>query len=82
MKRKDEAVPLTLERIRADVADLLGEEPADVPDDENLADLGLDSVRLMSLVESWRRDGITVSFAELAERPGVLAWWELLRERT
>ncbi|RAJ58985.1 bifunctional isochorismate lyase/aryl carrier protein [Streptomyces sp. Amel2xB2] len=73
---------LTLDTIRADVADVLGEDPADVPDDENLADLGLDSVRLMSLVERWRGDhGVKVSFVELAERPGVLVWWDLLRDR-
>lgn len=75
-------MPWTLERLRADVADVLGEDPADIPDEENLADLGLDSVRLMSLVERWRTDhGLTVSFVELAEKPGILAWWDLLRER-
>ncbi|SCK39918.1 Aryl carrier domain-containing protein [Streptomyces sp. WMMB 714] len=75
-------MPLTLERIRADVADVLGEDPADIPDEENLADLGLDSVRLMSLVERWRGDhGVRVSFAELAEKPGISLWWDLLRDR-
>jgi len=47
---------LTVRRIREDVADVLGEDPEDIPVDENLADHGLDSVRLMTLVERWRRD--------------------------
>lgn len=76
------SVPLTLEGIRADVADVLGEAASDIPDDENLAELGMDSVRLMSLVERWRTGhGVKVSFVELAEKPGLLAWWDLLRER-
>ncbi|MFI1396000.1 phosphopantetheine-binding protein [Streptomyces sp. NPDC020681] len=70
---------LTVHQIRADVADVLGEDPADIPDDENLADYGLDSMRLMSLVERWRREhGADVSFVDLAERPVIEAWTPLL----
>ncbi|MEV2216026.1 phosphopantetheine-binding protein [Streptomyces sp. NPDC050997] len=70
---------LTLERIRADVADSLGEDPADIPVDENLVDHGLDSVRLMTLLERWRRDhGVQADFADLAERPAIEAWAALL----
>ncbi|KJY25870.1 phosphopantetheine-binding protein [Streptomyces sp. NRRL S-495] len=68
----------TVERIRAEVADLLGEDPADIPLDENLADWGLDSVRLMALAERWRAEGAEVTFLQLAERPAVEAWAELL----
>ncbi|MFF2656136.1 phosphopantetheine-binding protein [Kitasatospora sp. NPDC058032] len=68
----------TVERIRAEVADLLGEDPADIPLDENLADWGLDSVRLMALAERWRAEGAEVAFLQLAERPAVAAWAELL----
>ncbi|MFC4511710.1 MULTISPECIES: phosphopantetheine-binding protein [Streptomyces] len=70
---------LTLEQIRADVADVLGEDPADVPDDENLVDYGLDSVRIMTLVERWRRDhGTEVTFVDLAEKPAIEEWAPLL----
>ncbi|MFF3488559.1 phosphopantetheine-binding protein [Streptomyces sp. NPDC002701] len=72
-------MPLTLERIRADVADCLGEDPADIPVDENLVDHGLDSVRVMALLERWRREhAVTVDFADLAERPAIDAWAALL----
>ena len=70
---------LTMQQIREDVADVLGEDPADIPDDENLADYGLDSVRLMSLVERWRRDhGADITFVALAEHPAIEAWSPLL----
>lgn len=73
------AVALTLEQLRADVADILGEEPEEIPLDENLVDYGLDSVRLMSLAAAWRRDhGIEVAFADLAEKPALEAWGPLL----
>ncbi|MEU8510002.1 phosphopantetheine-binding protein [Kitasatospora sp. NPDC048722] len=68
----------TVERIRAEVADLLGEDPAGIPLDEDLADWGLDSVRLMSLAERWRAEGADVAFVRLAERPEVGAWAALL----
>jgi aryl carrier-like protein len=70
---------LTLDRIRRDVADCLGEEPADIPLDENLVDYGLDSIRIMSLVERWRREhGVECGFVDLAERPAIDAWAPLL----
>ncbi|MGK5631813.1 phosphopantetheine-binding protein [Streptomyces sp. URMC 123] len=70
---------LTLDLIRNDVADVLGEDPADLPDDENLVDYGLDSVRLMALAERWRRDhGVEVTFVDLAGRPAIEQWAALL----
>ncbi|MET9734808.1 phosphopantetheine-binding protein [Streptomyces sp. NPDC006458] len=73
---------LTVQRIREDVADVLGEDPADIPDDEDLVDYGLDSVRLMSLVERWRRDhGAEITFVALAERTAIEAWAPLLGVR-
>lgn len=70
---------LTVERIRADVADSLGEDPADIPIDENLVDYGIDSVRIMTLLERWRREhGVEAAFADLAEKPAIEAWAPLL----
>ncbi|MFI6348281.1 phosphopantetheine-binding protein [Streptomyces sp. NPDC050560] len=72
-------MPLTLDQIRRDVADSLGEDPRDIPVDENLVDYGLDSVRIMALLERWRRDhGVAAAFVDLAERPALDAWAPLL----
>ncbi|MCX5202986.1 phosphopantetheine-binding protein [Streptomyces sp. NBC_00237] len=74
-----EPTTLTVDQIRADVADVLGEDVEDIPVDENLVDYGLDSMRIMTLVERWRRDhGITATFVDLAEQPAIEAWAPLL----
>ncbi|WP_018546485.1 phosphopantetheine-binding protein [Streptomyces sp. LaPpAH-108] len=70
---------LTLDQMRHDVADTLGEDPQDIPLDENLIDYGLDSVRIMALLERWRRvHGVQTDFVALAERPALEAWAPLL----
>ncbi|CAL9654550.1 Isochorismatase [Streptomyces sp. enrichment culture] len=70
---------LTVEQIRTDVAGCLGEDVADIPLDENLVDYGLDSVRIMTLLERWRREhAVTADFADLAEQPAIEAWAPLL----
>ncbi|MGD6746911.1 phosphopantetheine-binding protein [Streptomyces sp. BH106] len=71
---------LTVQKIREDVADCLGEDdPAEIPLDENLVDYGLDSVRVMTLLERWRRDhGAEASFVDLAEQPAIEAWVKIL----
>lgn len=43
------SAPLTLDTMRQDVARLLHEDPADIADDDNLIELGLDSMRAMAL---------------------------------
>ncbi|MEU9040420.1 phosphopantetheine-binding protein [Kitasatospora sp. NPDC048343] len=58
-----------VERIRAEVADLLGEDPADIPLDENLVDWGLDSIRLMTLAERWRAEGVRARPLRLIDHP-------------
>ncbi|OKI02164.1 isochorismatase [Streptomyces sp. CB02923] len=70
---------LTIDHLRADVADVLGEDPADIPVDENLVDYGMDSVRIMALLERWRRDhGTRAGFVDLAEQPAIEAWARVL----
>ncbi|GAA2350562.1 hypothetical protein GCM10009854_30460 [Saccharopolyspora halophila] len=72
---------LTLEDVRAQVAELLFEDPAELADDEELIDWGLDSVRVMTLVEQWRKQGVQVTFADLAERPTLADWWAVLEPK-
>ncbi|MFH0518628.1 phosphopantetheine-binding protein [Streptomyces sp. M41] len=70
--------PFTLERLRRDIAELLYVDADDVEVDVNVFHQGLDSVRMMMLVEGWRADGAEVGFAELAERPTLNDWSALL----
>ncbi|MDD2868683.1 phosphopantetheine-binding protein [Neomegalonema sp.] len=72
---------LTLERMRADVAAKIHEEPDAVSDHENLMDLGLDSMRLMELTLLWRELGTAAGFAEFAEKSTLAEWWALVQAR-
>lgn len=72
---------MTLDIVRAEIAEMIG-EPADyVTDDDSLIDLGLDSMRAMMLVQRWSERGVELSFAELAEQPTLAAWWALIARR-
>jgi bifunctional isochorismate lyase / aryl carrier protein len=71
-------VPASVEALRAEVAALLEVPQTDLLDDENLMYAGLDSIRLMSLLERWRRAGVSATFVELAETPTLADWWRIL----
>jgi aryl carrier-like protein len=72
---------LTPEAIRADVAALLHRNPDEAYENENLFECGLDSIRLLTLLERWREAGVAVSFVELAEQPTLEHWSRLLTAR-
>lgn len=69
---------LSLEHMRADIARLLHEPPENIFDDDNLMDLGLDSMRLMKLASLWREAGAQVEFADLAVEATLGQWWALI----
>ncbi|SDZ10035.1 bifunctional isochorismate lyase / aryl carrier protein [Thermoactinomyces sp. DSM 45892] len=69
---------MTFETLCKHVAYLLDEPEGTISETENLLDRGLDSIRIMSLVESWRQDGVEIDFITLAENPTLSHWWELL----
>lgn len=66
---------MTREEMRHEVAEQMGLGPQDVPDDENLIALGMESISIMTLVNRWRRLGLDVSFTELVEHPTFAGWW-------
>ncbi|WP_025849983.1 isochorismatase family protein [Paenibacillus ehimensis] len=77
-----ESATLTKDGLRELVADLLQEAPTSLAEHDNLiTQWGLDSIRIMSLAERWRRSGAEVTFVELAERPTLADWWALLSGR-
>lgn len=69
--------PFTRERMRADIARALRMAPDEFGDDEDLADLGLDSLRAINLVTQWAEAGLSLEFGELAENLTVEAWWRV-----
>ncbi|MBS4102886.1 phosphopantetheine-binding protein [Tsukamurella paurometabola] len=71
--------PLTADRVRADVAELLQVPAESIADDDNLFDLGLDSVRVMTLIQRWRDAGAAeLEFPDLAEQPELAHWQRLV----
>lgn len=58
-----------LERARALVAAVVHDDLSEAEAEEDLRDYGLDSIRLLSIVDALRRDGLRVRIEELAGRP-------------
>lgn len=73
--------PVTKEKMRADIARMLHEDPSEIGDEDSLMDLGLDSMRAMNLVLVWSEGGLELEFAEFAENPTLDGWWSLVDAR-
>ncbi|HIY40824.1 MAG TPA: acyl carrier protein [Candidatus Nocardiopsis merdipullorum] len=69
---------LTPDLVLEHVAKALGVPTEEITHSESLLDQGMDSIRLMSLVERWRAHGIETDFATLAEEPTLQAWQKIL----
>jgi bifunctional isochorismate lyase / aryl carrier protein len=77
-----DALPTSLDELRAVVAGLVGAPPSDVADDDDLVlDWALDSVRAMAFVGRLREAGCEVDLMELSDDPTVAAWWALIDGR-
>lgn len=74
-KTQTKPPPASLQALTAQVAELLQMPASDLRTDDNLVHAGLDSIRLMSLVERWRAGGAQVTFALMAEQPTLAEWW-------
>jgi aryl carrier-like protein len=72
---------ITLERMRADIAAIIHEEPEAIGLEDNLMDLGLDSMRLLNLILLWQEAGVDLEFGEFAERFTLAGWWEAVQKR-
>ncbi|MDT9691493.1 phosphopantetheine-binding protein [Streptomyces sp. P9(2023)] len=70
------AAPLTGEELRSALAGLIGVPAAEIADDANLIQLGLESLQVMRLATKWRRAGLSVAFGDLAADPTFAAWNE------
>lgn len=72
---------LTLERMRADIARMVHEQAEDIQLDDNLMDLGLDSMRVLNLLLTWNETGIGLDFSEIAEHSTLAGWWSVVQQR-
>ncbi|MCZ4076743.1 MULTISPECIES: phosphopantetheine-binding protein [unclassified Rhodococcus (in: high G+C Gram-positive bacteria)] len=66
---------LTRETVIGDIATALDRPLGSISEDTNLLDEGLDSIRIMGLVERWRSAGAPdIDFPTLAADPTVAHW--------
>jgi bifunctional isochorismate lyase / aryl carrier protein len=72
-------LPTTERMLLEQIAGLLQLSVTDLLADDDLLLMGLDSIRLMTLVEGWRQGGLMIEFNDLAERPTLREWWDLLQ---
>jgi aryl carrier-like protein len=70
-------VTMTRDDMLADLARALRMPPDEIADDDNLIDLGLDSMRAMALLARWSERGVTLDLAAVAESVTLGAWWAL-----
>lgn len=66
--------PPTLEELREVVAEIIGSEPSEIPEDANLIHLGIDSLGMMRLLNRLRRSGVRLPVRALAAEPTLAAW--------
>ncbi|SHL48828.1 Aryl carrier domain-containing protein [Pseudonocardia thermophila] len=72
---------VTAARATADVAEVLCIPQADLDPELDLRDQGMDSVRVMELVELWRGAGIEkLDYPALAEDQRLSRWLQVLAE--
>ena len=72
--------PFTLDRMRADVARVLREDPQAIGLDDNLMDWGLDSMRLLDLVVGWNAEGLALDVMEIGAETTLNGWWRVVQQ--
>ncbi|MCM3782688.1 isochorismatase family protein [Neobacillus mesonae] len=64
--------------LRGRIADIMGIDPSELNEEEDLTLLGLDSIRIMALVEEWRSSGLEITFVDLLDKPTIAEWSDML----
>lgn len=77
----DYCIPQSQQHLTHQLAALLEVPVDEMTPDDSLLDFGLDSVRMMSLVGDWQQAGLDVSFMELAAKPSLQDWWQLIEKK-
>jgi amino acid adenylation domain-containing protein len=81
MHRRPSTPPLTAPWLRDIVAQLLSVPPAEIDDQANVFELGLESIAIMRIANLCRRAGAKVKFSALAQSATIEQWTALLAEQ-
>ncbi|MBD1583978.1 isochorismatase family protein [Pseudoalteromonas sp. S16_S37] len=71
---------LSVAALQQVVASVLNIDVEEVDPEENLLYLGLDSIRVMTLLDQWRAQGIDITLAQLAEGTSINDWYEIMSQ--
>jgi bifunctional isochorismate lyase/aryl carrier protein len=71
-------MPTYDDKVLSQIAEMLDVPVSELDRKENLMDAGMDSIRVMTLVEQWRANGVDVDFTELIETPTLDHWLHTL----
>ena len=77
MNDKTDTTEFSKSWLRSQIIPLIEDADA-MEDDDNLMDFGLDSVAVMTLMSAWQKQGINVTFVELAKSPSVNGFWDIV----
>jgi aryl carrier-like protein len=69
---------LDKEQVLGQISELLDMDVHTLDWSGDLTDFGMDSIRVMTLIEQWRAAGVPVDFLEVASAPTVRNWLTLL----
>ena len=73
----------TIEDVRDAAAHALGlVSAAQISDDENLLESGMDSLRMMRLAGAMRAGGYDIPLRQLAKNPTINGWYRLIAEQS
>lgn len=67
---------ITMEELRAHIASVTALGPEEIGLDDNLADLGLDSMRFLNLILLCEESGVTLDFGTASEDFTLSGLWE------
>ncbi len=73
--------PRSRDELRAEIARMINDRPDQVGSDDDLMDLGLDSLRLLDLVTGWNEAGLKLDISELAGQMTLDRMWQVISAR-
>lgn len=65
-------------KVKQQITEKLAQQ-TEFSDQDNLLELGLNSLQIMRLVNQWRKQGVKLRFGDLMENPTLGAWWNLMQ---
>lgn len=72
---------ITQQWVHDQLVKLIEEDDEEIDPEENLIVYGLDSLSIMQFASELKKQGVEISFEEIARNPTLSNWWALIQER-